>query len=69
VATVGLALVYATVVHAVAVWVTATDPMMSRINLRSLSVQDCYAPTARTAARRRQFEGCDPLYCPTGHCG
>jgi type IV secretory pathway TrbD component len=50
VATVGLALAYATVVHAAAVWVTAKDPMMSRIYLRSLSVRDYYAPIAKTTA-------------------
>jgi type IV secretory pathway TrbD component len=50
VATVGLALAYATVVHAAAVWVTAKDPMMSRIYLRSLGARDYYAPIARTTA-------------------
>jgi type IV secretory pathway TrbD component len=51
VTTVGLALVYATVVHAAAVWVTAKDPMMSRLYLRSLGMRDYYAPIARTSSR------------------
>jgi type IV secretory pathway TrbD component len=50
VATVALALVYATVIHGAAVWVTAKDAAMSQIYLRSLTVHDYYMPIARASA-------------------
>jgi len=50
-ATAALAIAYATVVHAAAVWVTAKDAAMSQIYLRSLTIRDYYAPIARASAR------------------
>lgn len=44
IATIALALVYATVVHTLAVRVTARDPQMIHIYLRSLGEQDFYPP-------------------------
>lgn len=48
--TVALALVYATVVHAGAVWVTSQDPQISSVYLRSLRAQDYYPAVARVWA-------------------
>jgi hypothetical protein len=50
VATVLLALTYATIVHAAAVWITTKDPAIASIYLRSLSHRDEYAPIARATA-------------------
>jgi type IV secretory pathway TrbD component len=44
--TLALAALYATVVHATAVWVIAHDPQMPAVYLRSLASQDYYAPHA-----------------------
>jgi type IV secretory pathway TrbD component len=51
VVTVALAAVYATVVHAGAVWVTSQDPQISAVYLRSLVAQDYYPAVARVSAR------------------
>jgi type IV secretory pathway TrbD component len=51
VATVALAAVYATLVHAGAVWVTSHDPQISAVYLRSLMARDYYPPVARVWAR------------------
>lgn len=45
-ATLALAALYATVVHSTVVWVTAQDPQMPAIYLRSLGGKDYYAPHA-----------------------
>jgi type IV secretory pathway TrbD component len=50
VGTIALAIAYGTFIHSAAVWVTAKDPAISQIYLRSLSVRDYYAPIARVSA-------------------
>lgn len=49
-ATVLLAAVYAFVIHALAVWITARDPQMLAIYLRSLTTKDFYVPHATVFA-------------------
>lgn len=44
--TLALAVFFATVVHSMAVWITARDPQMIPIYLRSLRFRDFYAPHA-----------------------
>ena len=51
VVTVVLALVYVTVVHGAAVWVTGQDPQISAVYLRSLRAQDYFPAAARVWAR------------------
>jgi type IV secretory pathway TrbD component len=54
-----LALFYATAGHALAVWVTAQDPQMAAVYLRSLAGKDFYAshavPLAAIPAARPAF--------------
>lgn len=49
--TLALAVFFATVVHSIAVWITARDPQMIPIYLRSLRFRDFYAPHASPHAR------------------
>jgi type IV secretory pathway TrbD component len=50
VATIALAVVYATAVHAAAAAVTRDDPLISAVYLRSLMARDYYPPHARLTA-------------------
>ena len=60
IATVALAIVYAVGVHSAAVWVTAKDPQISAIYLRSLTAQDYYPAVARAWARPAQVRAAIP---------
>jgi type IV secretory pathway TrbD component len=49
-ATIALAVAYATAVHAAAVAVTRDDPLISAVYLRSVMARDYYPPHARLTA-------------------